>query len=125
MDDSPRSSFARLRIAAIAGGIWGLGGYALLWGHTPIVVHRPFVESIPGTLVLFPVRVTLWIIHGLERAAGTAFDFSGNHWWIGLAAGAVGALIVTPLTWAIRRSARAGRARRSGGEGVAEPAEGV
>jgi hypothetical protein len=119
-----RSSQA-LRVAAVAGALWGLGGYALLWGHTPVFVHRPFVESIPGTMLLFPVRVILWVIHGLERAAGAPFDFSDNHWWIGVAAAAAGAIILAGITWFVRWGARAVRARRSRGESVTEPAEGI
>ena len=112
-----------LRVSGVIGAVWGLGGYALLWGHTPIVVHPPFVESLGGTLLLFPVRVILWIIHGLERAAGEPFDFSSNHWWIGLSAAVVGAALVVSATWLVRRGAGAVRGRGSGGEGVAEPAE--
>jgi hypothetical protein len=116
---------AWLRVSAIAGAAWGLGGYALLWGYTPLVVHRPFVESVGGTLLLLPVRVVLWIIHGLERAAGAPFDFSTNNWWIGLSAAVVGAAVVVVLTWVVRWSARAGRRRDSGGENLAEPAESI
>jgi hypothetical protein len=114
-----------LRVSAVVGAVWGLGGYALLWGHTPLVVHRPFVESLGGTLILLPVRVVLWLIHALERAAGSPFDFSSNNWWIGGSAAVVGAGVVVVATWAVRGSARALRGSDSGGENVAEPAEGV
>ena len=120
-----RPSIGWLRLSSITGAVWGLGGYALLWGHTPLVVHRPFVESLGGTLLLFPVRVVLWIIHGLERAAGGPFDFSSNHWWIGLSAAVVGAVLVVTAAWLGRRGAGSVRGRGSGGEGVAEPAEGL
>jgi hypothetical protein len=116
---------AWLRVSAFAGAVWGLGGYALLWGHTPLVVHRPFVESVGGTLLLLPVRVVLWVIHGLERAAGAPFDFAANNWWIGLSAAVVGAAVIVVLISVVRWSARARRGRDSGGENVAEPAESI
>ena len=121
--DRPRRSTSAWSITAVAGALWGLGGYALLWGHTPMVIHPSFVETILGTVLLFPVRVVLWAIHTIERAAGGPFDFSDNHWWIGLAAAVVGGVIAVVLVWAVTRSIRA--ARPSGGEGLAEPAERV
>ena len=120
---SGRSSW--LRVSAVVGAVWGLSGYALLWGHTPVVVHRPFVESVGGTLLLLPVRVVLGIIHALERAAGAPFDFSSNNWWIGVSAAVIGAVLVVVVAWAVRRSARRFRGSESGGKNVAEPAEGV
>jgi len=114
-----------LRVSAVLGAVWGVSGYALLWGHTPLVVHRPFVESMGGTLLLLPVRVVLWIIHGLERAAGAPFDFSSNNWWIGASAAAIGAATVVAVVWVVRRSARLVRRPGSGGEDGAEPAEGI
>ena len=120
-----RLSHAWLRVSAVVGALWGLGGYGLLWGHTPLVVHRPFVESVVGTTLLFPVRVVLWIIHTLERAAGAPFDFSSTHWWIGVSAAVVGATIVVAIVWVVRVSARALRGPRSAGEDVAKPAESV
>jgi hypothetical protein len=114
-----------LRASAIVGAVWGVSGYALLWGHTPIVIHRTFVESVVGTLVLLPVRVVLWIIHGLERAAGAPFDFSSNNWWIGASAAVVGAVTVVVVAWVVRRSTRSIRGAGSGGEDVPKPAEGV
>jgi hypothetical protein len=117
-----RPSRSPLRIAAVVGAIWGLVGYALLWGYTPVVIHPTFVASLPGTVLLFPVRVVLWIIHGVERAAGGPFDFSENNWWIGLAAAAVGAVTVLVVVWAV---ARVRAARVSGGEGLAESGERV
>ena len=81
-------------IASAAGAVWGLAGYALLWGSTPIVVHRPFVVSAVGTIVLLPVRAVLAAIHFLEGRAGRPFELSTSHGWIGLAAAATGAAIV-------------------------------
>jgi hypothetical protein len=81
-------------IAAVIGGAWGLLGYALLWGHTPVMVHRSFVVSVPGTIVLLPARVVLWAIHVAEDLTSGPFDFSRNHGWIGVLAGMVGAGIV-------------------------------
>jgi hypothetical protein len=98
-------------IAATAGGAWGLLGYALLWGHTPVVVHRTFVVSVPGTILLFPARVVLWGIHVVEDLAAGPFDFSRNHAWIGVLSGVVGAAMVSAtylLTRSLLRRARAG-----------------
>jgi hypothetical protein len=81
-------------VAAILGGLWGLAGYALLWGHTPLVVHRTFVVSVPGTVALLPVRIVLWGIRSVEGVAGGPFDFSRNNGWIGLLAALVGAGMV-------------------------------
>jgi hypothetical protein len=107
-------------IAAAVGAAWGLLGYAVLWGHTPIVVHRPFVVGGVGTVLLFPIRAVLWGIRVVEeRMAGAPFDFSRNHGWIGAAAGLVGAALVVGgflMARAISRrlrpeAATAGRAR--------------
>lgn len=75
----------------MAGAIWGLAGYLVLWGHTPLVVHRPFVVSAAGTALLLPVRLVLSGIRVVEeRIVGHPFDFSASHEWIGVLAGAVG-----------------------------------
>ncbi len=108
-------------IAAAAGAVWGLVGYAVLWGHTSIVVHRSFVVSPLGTVLLAPVRVVLWGIRAVERASGGPFDFSGNNWWIGLASAAVGAAIVALVTLGVRGAA--GAVRGSGRERVPEAPE--
>jgi hypothetical protein len=110
-------------VAGAVGAVWGLAGYALLWGYTAIVVHRSFVESAAGTVILLPIRVVLWSIHWVERAAGSPFDFSSNNWWIGALAGGVGAGLVAQLTWAGRAAARGIRSRGSGGERLAKPPE--
>ncbi len=114
-----------LRVGAIAGSVWGLAGYALLWGYTPIVIHRAFVETVPGTVLLLPVRLVLWAIHGLERAAGAPFDFSGNSWWIGAVAAVVGAAVILLVVWAAGWLMRAIRGRGSGGESLPESRERV
>jgi hypothetical protein len=93
-------------IAALVGALWGLVGYALLWGHTPVVVHRSFVVSPLGTLALLPVRLVLWSIHVVERLAGSPFDFSGNNAWIGALAGVAGAAVVTITYVLVRTTAR-------------------
>ncbi len=97
-------------IAALFGALWGLVGYALLWGHTSVVVHRSFVVSPLGTLALLPVRLVLWAIHGVERLAGSPFDFSQNNAWIGALAGLAGAamavLAYTIVRAAVRRLSR-------------------
>ncbi|HEX2025650.1 MAG TPA: hypothetical protein VHH92_04575 [Actinomycetota bacterium] len=85
-------------VAAMAGAAWGLAGYLLLWGATPIVVHRPFVVSLPGTLLLAPVRLVLVGIRLIEeRVAHRSFDFSSNHSWIGVLAALVGAALAVVL----------------------------
>jgi hypothetical protein len=103
-----------LLAAGIAGALWGLAGYAVLWGYTPIVVHRTFVVSVVGTVVLLPVRLVLWGIRFVEEnLAGRSFDFSANNGWIGALAAAVGAaiavgafLLVRALVGALGRRAR-------------------
>ncbi len=95
----------------------------MLWGHTSIVVHRSFVVSPVGTLILLPVRLVLWGIRALERAAGGPFEFSSNNWWIGLAAGLVGAAIATLAVVLVRLALRAFRG--SGRQSVPEPTEGI
>lgn len=112
-----------VRVAAAFGAAWGFAGYALLWGYTPIVIQRPFVLSAIGTVLLLPVRIVLWAIHVLERAADRPFDLEENNWWIGLVAAVVGGVIAALATWGIRAIARARRG--SGGEQLAEPAERV
>ena len=95
----------------------------MLWGFTPLVVQRAFVVSPIGTLLLLPARSVLWLIHRAESLAGRSFEFSDNHWWIGLAAGLVGAGIVTILALLVRLASRALGNKRSAGERVAEPPE--
>jgi hypothetical protein len=95
-----------LSIAMALGGLWGLAGYAVLWGYTPLVVHRPFVVGAVGTVLLFPVRVVLWAIRLVEdRIAGHSFDFSANHGWIGVVAAAVGAVLVVAVVLMVRAAA--------------------
>jgi hypothetical protein len=90
----------------VVGAAWGYGGYALLWGATPIVVHRPFVLSLLGTLVLAPIRLVLAGIRVVEeRVVHRTFDFSSNHEWIGVLAAvaggalAVGLFLVGRIAW--------------------------
>ena len=100
-------------VAAAIGAAWGIVGYTLLWGLTPVVVHRAFVVSVPGTLLLLPVRLVLWGIHLVEEVAAEPFDFSRNHGWIGILAGVVGAGMAvgaTALTRTVVRRVRAARA---------------
>jgi membrane associated rhomboid family serine protease len=103
----------RLLTAGAAGALWGLAGYALLWGYTPFVVHRTFVVSVVGTVVLLPVRIVLWGIRFVEEnLAGEPFDFSANNGWIGVLAAAVGAGAAVVAFLLIRAVAGAMRRRR-------------
>ena len=112
METGVRSRLPAIGVAAAVGAAWGLLGYALLWGHTPFVVHRPFVVSLAGTILLLPVRVVLWGIRAAERSAGHAFDFSQRNAWIGALAGAVGAALAVGATAAVVALSR--RVRRRG-----------
>jgi hypothetical protein len=81
-------------VALVLGGVWGLTGYLLLWGHTPLVVYPAFVASPGGTLLLLPVRVVLVAIRLVEeQVVAHRFEFAANNAWIGLAAAAVGAAV--------------------------------
>ncbi|MGZ5354159.1 MAG: hypothetical protein ACXWDS_04580 [Actinomycetota bacterium] len=102
-------------LALGAGAIWGVLGYSVLWEGTPFAVQRPFVRSIVGTLVLLPVRAVLWAIHRAEILADRTFDLSANHWWIGVAAGVVGAAIGAGVGLIARAAVR----RRSAGRRAA------
>jgi hypothetical protein len=90
-----------------AGALWGFLGYTVLWQGVPFGVNRRFVESVVGTLVLFPVRSVLWGIQIGERFAGRSFDFADDNWWIGVAAALVGGAIVVLAFVAVRTAARA------------------
>ena len=101
-----RSRLPGWAVAALSGALWGLVGYALLWGHTSVVIHRSFVVSPLGTLALLPIRLVLWAIHGVERLAGSPFDFSGNNAWIGALAGLAGAALAVLAFTVIRVTVR-------------------
>ena len=88
------------------GALWGVLGYSILWEGAPVVVQRPFVQSVTGTLLLLPVRAVLWAIHLSEQVAGRSFDLSRNHWWIGLAAAATGSAILVACALLVRAVAR-------------------
>jgi hypothetical protein len=110
----PRLSL--LGVAAGLGALWGLLGYSILWDGVPVTVDRPFVQSVGGTLLLLPVRAVLWGIHLAEDVAGRSFDLSRTHWWIALAAAAIGAAILFAGATTARGIAR-GRRRRAGAGG--------
>jgi hypothetical protein len=94
-------------VAVSLGGAWGLAGYALLWGLTPIVLHRAFVVSPLGTLLLLPVRGVLLAIRLVEeRIAGRPFQLADNHGWIALAAAAAGAVMACAVFVAVRGAVR-------------------
>jgi hypothetical protein len=100
--------------ATVAGAMWGVAGYAALWGYTPLTVHRSFVVSPLGTVLLLPVRVVLWAIRFLEeRVVGHPFELASGHGWIGVAAAAVGAGVAAisfVVVGAVVRRVRAARA---------------
>lgn len=102
-------------MAAAAGAVWGLAGYLALWGYTPFTVHRAFVVSVPGTIVLFPIRVVLWGIRAVEGWVGRPFEFASRNAWIGLAAGAAGAAVAVLVTAATAAVIRGVRTARSAG----------
>ena len=97
-------------IAAAAGAAWGLAGYAVLWGHTPLFPSRSFVVGPLGTAALAPVRLVLWGIHAVERRFASApFEFSQNNGWIGALAGAAGAGMALAAFVAVRALVRSTR----------------
>ncbi len=102
-----------LLIALAFGGLWGALGYAILWEGVPFEVHRPFVQSARGTIVLLPARAVLWAIHAAEGVAGRPFELSSTHGWIGVTAAALGAA-AAGASWVIGRRIvrRAGALRR-------------
>ena len=104
-DEYPRAS--GLAATAGIGAAWGFLGYTVLWQGVPFGVDRPFVKSVVGTLVLFPVRTVLWGVHIGERFAGRSFDFADDNWWIGLAAALIGGAILVLVFVVVRTAARA------------------
>jgi hypothetical protein len=106
-----------IAVVAGVGAIWGVVGFAVLWGYTSIQVTRPFVQSVPGLLVLLPVRTVLFAIHLVEdRLVGRPFDLSANHDWIGLVSATAGAMIATAVYLLFRAASRV-RPRRRPGQG--------
>lgn len=102
-----------MALAASLGALWGLLGYVLLWGLTPVVVHRTFVVSFPGTVVLLPVRIVLAGIRLVEeRLVGRPLQLAENNEWIGLLSAAVGAGIASIAFLGIRAVARWMRPQR-------------
>ncbi len=99
-------------IAAFLGAAWGVASYLVLWGYTSIQVTRSFVDSPRGLVLLMPARLVLWGVHLVEsRIAGSSFDFSRNHAWIGILSTMAGvALVLLPLL--LFRALRAFRRRR-------------
>jgi hypothetical protein len=100
-------------MAAAMGAAWGLLGYALLWGLTPVFVHRTFVVSPVGTLALLPVRTVLAGVRIVEeRVVGRSFQLAENNGWIGLLSAAVGAGVAALAFVGIRAVFRLVRDRR-------------
>ena len=104
-DEYPRAS--GLATMAGIGAVWGFFGYTVLWQGVPFGVNRRFVESVVGTLVLFPVRMVLWAVHIGERLAGRSFDFADDNWWIGVASALIGGAIVVLAFVVVRSAVRA------------------
>jgi hypothetical protein len=104
-DEYPRTSGPAA--TAGIGAVWGFLGYTVLWQGVPFEVNRRFVESVVGTLVLFPVRTVLWGVHVGERLAGRSFDFADDNWWIGVAAALIGGAILVLAFVVVRTAARA------------------
>jgi hypothetical protein len=104
-DEYPRAS--RLATMGGIGVVWGFFGYTVLWQGVPFGVNRRFVESVVGTLVLFPVRTVLWGVHIGERLAGRSFDFADDNWWIGVASALMGGAIMALAFVVVRTAARA------------------
>ncbi|MBI4260628.1 MAG: hypothetical protein HY658_08690 [Actinobacteria bacterium] len=109
-------------LSAVVGGLWGLAGYLILWGHVPLVVSRSFVQSRLGTALLLPVRAVLWGIRMFEEhVAGRPVHLADSNWWIGAVAGAIGAAIGAG-GFLLSRAAFRGLARsRAPGPGAPEP----
>lgn len=94
-----------IRLAAAIGGIWGVMGYLILWGHTPFEAHHRFVASPLGTLVFLPVRAVLFSIRFVEQhIVRHGFEFQQNNWWIGAVATVLGATIAV-LLWLVTHAA--------------------
>jgi energy-converting hydrogenase Eha subunit A len=109
----PSCYTVRVAVAASLGALWGLLGYALLWGLTPVVVHRTFVVSFPGTVALLPVRIVLAGIRLVEeRLFGRPLQLAENNEWIGILSAAVGAGIASIAFLGIRVVARRLRPER-------------
>jgi hypothetical protein len=104
-DEYPRAS--GLATMGGIGAVWGFFGYTVLWQGVPFGVNRRFVESLVGTLVLFPIRTVLWGVHIGERLAGRSFDFADDNWWIGVASALIGGAIMVLAFVVLRTAARA------------------
>lgn len=113
----PAAARSAPAVAAWVGAAWGLAGYAVLWGHIPVVATRRFVVSAAGTIALLPVRVVLWGIRQAEGVAGHPFDFSQTNGWIGALAGLVGAAVGVVGFLLVRAAIRALPARRGRSRG--------
>jgi hypothetical protein len=107
-------------LLVVAGAVWGLASYLVLWGYTPIVATERFVESLPGLLLLLPARTVLESIHFVEqRIVHHPFDFSNHNSWIGYVSAMTGAAILA-LAWAVAIAPARMRARRRPEDHLAE-----
>jgi hypothetical protein len=89
-------------VGAGAGVLWGAFCYSVLWEGTPFAVDRPFVESVPGTLLLLPARLVLWAIHAAELLAGRTFLLADATWIFGLGACVAGLMLGVLIVLAAR-----------------------
>jgi hypothetical protein len=107
-------------LVVVAGAVWGLASYLVLWGDTSIVVTERFVESLPGLLLLLPARAVLESIHFVEqRIVHHPFDFSTHNAWIGWVSAMTGAAILA-LGWAVVSAPARMRARHRPADHLAE-----
>jgi hypothetical protein len=105
------------------GAVWGAASFSILWGYTSIDISRRFVDSLPGLVLLLPVRLVLHAIRVVEtEVVHHAFDFSRNHQWIGFVATAVGGVIGGTL-YLLARAAMS-RVHRARSRREAPPATG-
>lgn len=98
------ASRVRIRASSVAGigAFWGLGCYGVLWEGVPVVVGRPFVESIVGTLVLLPARALLAAIHLGESLSGRTLLLGDDHAWLAPPVALIGAAIALCVLGCVR-----------------------
>src|SRR5438105_3283819 len=91
-----------------------------MWGDTSIVVTRSFVDTPLGLLAFFPARAVLFGIHLAEQLAHHPFSFPANDQWIGVAAAATGAVLLSLPVAVARLGSGLYRRRRTQPSGSAK-----